>query len=92
MNTTGKQKDQITTVKRTGKLKAWRQTTLRALLDLNALTYSHSVRLQFLDVVYFITVPVACNRESHYSSEAAQLCIGDCCDQPFVELFSETEI
>ena len=58
MNTTGKQKDQITPVKRAGKLKAWRQTTLRALLYLNASTCSHSVGLPFLDVVYFITVPV----------------------------------
>lgn len=91
MNTTGKQKDQITPVKRAGKLKAWRQTTLRALLYLNASTCSHRVGLPFLDVVYFITVPVGCNWKSHYFSGAAQLRIGDCCDKPSVKAFYETE-
>ena len=88
----GKLKDWRQTTLWAGKLKAWRQTILRAFLDLNALTCSHSVGLQFLDVVYFITVPVGYNWESHYSSGAVQLWSGDCCDQLSVKLFSETEI
>ena len=96
MNTTGKQKDQITPVKRDGKLMAWRRTTLSALLYLNASTsvglrHLTSVGLPFLGVVYFITVPVGCNWKSHYFSGAAQLRIGDCCDKPSVKAFYETE-
>ena len=40
MNTTGKHKDQITPVKRAGKLKAWRQTTLQGRPGFLCIRYS----------------------------------------------------